>query len=153
MLEPPARHQPMSACVCTLVVLCKTLSRQDLNNWSQLQLSGTILGSQAVHCDTSALFLSYLTSRMFLLTDALLISQNFSLVTGHSTEETLCVGSFKIVLIYYLDYFYYQCFHRSQPLQVRRLLLAQARATSVYDFYLVRAPKNLLRISQIRKGS
>ena len=98
MMQPllPACHQPMmkSHPVC---LYCAgswvKLSIVRISCGSQLHLQSSPVirdntSSQAVNCDTSALFLSYLSSRMFLITDALLISQNFSVVSGHIAEET-----------------------------------------------------------------
>ena len=68
--------------VCTVLVLCKTFYRG-----SHLQLSGT-RPSVSQSTVIRQPFSSQLSSRMFRLTDALLISQNFSLVSGHTTEET-----------------------------------------------------------------
>ena len=63
MMQPPVPLMIVCTDGCWFFV---KLSFLGISNGSHLQC-------QPVNCDTSALFLSSLTSRMFLLTDALLI--------------------------------------------------------------------------------
>ena len=82
-----------SPCMFVLCWFFVKLSIVRISNGSHLQLSGTRLSvSQSTVILQPFSPHSSLSSRMFLLTDALLISQNFSLVSGHITEETFNAG-------------------------------------------------------------